>query len=194
MYKPTIDLLLQRIAGSAITVSTARGQGPTGTMQAGVDFLYPPGVVAKFNEAESAASYLSILDVECERLQKSLPFGTKEDGTIHGQYWGSARKFLNIFLLECTLSRYVCESYENLPLLEAWLEVPLDSIVGEHLTAEEENRSPPFCLRWNTIKGLSKEDSNRYQQLAQLVADRRQMPRVHLDLLYLAYPGKVEKQ
>lgn len=193
MTKSRTELLLQRIAGTAITVSTARGQGPTGTMKAGVDFLYPPALLARFNESKNPASYLSTLDFETEKLRKTLPICIRKDGTIHGQYWATARKFLNIFLLECTLNRYVCEQYENLALLERWLEVPLDSIVGEHLSQEEENREPRFCLMWNTIKDLSKANSDRYQELAQIVADRKQMPRVHLDLLYLAYTEAVEQ-
>ncbi len=191
----TIDWLLMRVAGAGITSSTTRGQGPSGTMDAAVKFLYSPKLIGAFNEANSVASFSDVLDDKTEELRKALPSPcTRKDGDINGGYWGSARKFLNIFLLDCVLNRCLCDCYNNLITIEPWLEVPLDGYVGMGLTSEKENLDPICLLKWRTIIGLKKQDSDSFQCLAQRVANRMHIPRAHLDLLYLAYKKDVPRQ
>jgi hypothetical protein len=160
-------------------------------MATAVKFLYEPSLLADFDQVGSADSFVQLLNVQTDRLRVLLPSEQRTDGSIRGGHWGSARKFLNIFLFECTLNRYLCESYENIPSLEPWLEVPLDSYVGNGLVGEPENRAARDPLRWETIIGLDKDVSDRIQGIAQVVATRMKIYRVHLDLYYLRYPDTV---
>jgi hypothetical protein len=62
------------------------------------------------------------------------------------------------------------------------LEVPLDSYVGKGLLSEREAEGS--ALIWRTIAGLTPATHERFQQLAQKVADRKKITRVHLDVYY----------
>jgi len=184
VLKPDLELLLQRIAGSGISPSAAQNQGPPLTMKSAHVFLFRPCLIQEFSQTNSPEAFRELLDKQTEELRLYLPPGTNKNGTPRGQHWGSARKFLNIFLFECTLNRYLCDHYENLHNLEPWLEVPLDSFVGNGLALDAENKAR---LQWVSIVGLEKETSDQFQAVAQLVAKRENIYRVHLDLYYLRY-------
>jgi hypothetical protein len=177
------ELLLQRIAGSGISPSAAQNQGPPGTLRSAQEFLFRPSLIEGFSQADTPESFRDMLDKQTDELRLSLPLGKNKNGTPRGRHWGSARKFLNIFLFECTLNRYLCNHYKNLHKLEPWLEVPLDSLVGNGLAHEKEGKT----LQWVSIIGLEKEASDQFQKVAQLVANKMNTYRVHLDLYYLRY-------
>lgn len=165
-----MELMLARAAKGSVGPSTARGMGPPGTIAAAKNFLM------NFNlqkiKTGSEKSFRSSLDKSTALLQYSLPKGAR--------YWGSSRKFLNIYLRNCLYNRYICEEY-GLKQLESWLEVPLDSHVGKGLLLEKHGANLP---RWKTVIGLTGEVSRQYQDVAQVVAKENGVARVHLDLLY----------
>jgi hypothetical protein len=74
---------------------------------------------------------------------------------------------------------YLREAYK-LNLAEHLLEVPLDSLTGEALWEASEKQLP----RWKTIRGLTRQVSDAYQDVASLVAADREIARVHLDALW----------
>ncbi len=183
---PDLELLLQRLTDS-VSPSAAQKQGPPLTMKSAHVFLFRPSLIQGFSQTNSPEAFRELLDKQTEELRLYLPLGTNKNGTPRGQHWGSARKFLNIYLFECTLNRYLCDHYKGLHNLEPWLEVPLDSLVGNGLAGEPENNDPSNRLQWGTIIRLEKKASDRFQEVAQNVAKRMNIYRVHLDLYYLRY-------
>ena len=98
----------------------------------------------------------------------------------NAQHWGSARKFFNIYVRGALYNQYLCQHFD-LSALEPWLEVPLDSHVAKGLRGEPEGKGLP---RWNTVIGLTRQDSDAYQAVASEVAERKGFARVHLDVIY----------
>ena len=170
MNKKFIALMKKRAGNGSVGPSTAWGMGPPGTIKAAKKFLHNFNL--KSVNARNEASFLKKLDKATEKLRRSLPCG--------GRYWGSSRKFLNIFLRNCLYNRYLCDYY-RLGHLEAWLEVPLDSHVAKGLKFPNEGRDLP---RWKTVIGLTPEVSSKFQEVATRVAKRRKVARIHLDNLY----------
>jgi hypothetical protein len=170
MHNKLVALMQKRAGNSSVGPSTARGMGPPGTIDAAKDFFH------KFNirsiKARSKTTFLLKLDQTTAELMGQLPNG--------GQYWGSSRKFLNIFLRNCLYNKYLNEHYQ-LDTLEDWLEVPLDSHVGKGLKLENEGKCLP---RWKTVIGLTPELSSEFQEVASKVAASKKLARVHLDILY----------
>jgi len=144
--------------------------GPGGTIKSAQDWLYKmPLLRLKVNDQ---AGFQSVLDQSTEELQNALPFD--------GQHWGSARKFLNIFLRSVVYNKYLCEYY-GISHIEPWLEVPLDSHVAKGLGEEAGGENLP---KFRTVISLKKEDNKNYQDFALIVAEKEGTQRVHLDLLY----------
>ncbi len=170
MNKEFIALLQKRIGSTSIGPSTARGMGPTGTIQVARLFLQEFDLQAI--KARSESSFRINLELATKALKDCLP--------QKAQHWGSSRKFLNIFLRNCLYNRFICDHY-GLEKLEPWLEVPLDSHVAKGLMLE---RGSEVLPRWGTVIGLKPEDSNSFQEFAHIVADRKNISRIHLDLLY----------
>lgn len=170
MKPELIKALHRRIASTSIGASTARGMGPGGTVPAARRFLADLSL-ARFR-CRSAGSFQRTLDRVTDEYVKELPRGAR--------HWGSARKFLNIFLRHVVYSRYLCEEY-RLAHIVPWLEVPLDSHTALGLRGERGGSSLP---RWRTVIGLDAATSRRYQDFAAEVASRMGCERVHLDLLY----------
>lgn len=170
MNKDFLALLQNRIASTSVGPSTARGMGPEGTVDVARDFLrgIDLGEIMKFNRA----SFQAKLDDLTEGLRASLP--------RKARYWGSSRKFLNIFLRGVLYNRYLCERYD-LYKLEPWLEVPLDSHVAKGLHLEKDSEVLP---KWRTVIGLSPDENGIFQEFAETIASLRSTCRVHLDLWY----------
>ncbi len=165
-----LQLLQRRVASIAVGPSTARRMGPAGTIRAARSFLANldlPGL-----SSVAAADYPCFLDHITDDFVRALPHGAR--------FWGSARKFLNIFLRDVFYTRQFCEAWP-FSHLEAALEVPLDSHVALGLGSEPEGKLLPG---WQTIIGLKAPVSARFQNVAAAVAQRRGFARVHLDLLY----------
>jgi hypothetical protein len=104
-----------------------------------------------------------VVSLDNDELRSFLPKGVR--------HWGSARRFLNIFLRGALYNRYTCEKY-GLTRLESWLEVPLDSHVAKGFLIKPEGKDLP---RWTTAVGLTREVSSAYQLVAREVAARRKL-------------------
>ncbi|HEY9707785.1 MAG TPA: hypothetical protein V6D48_06230, partial [Oculatellaceae cyanobacterium] len=117
-----IALLQRRIASTSVGPSTARGMGPRGTIKAARQFL--ADLDLRRLRKRSQSSFAAVLDSMTDELIAALP--------RKSQHWGSARKFLNIFLRGVIYNRYLCDHY-SLYRLEPWLEIPLDSHVAKGL-------------------------------------------------------------
>jgi hypothetical protein len=170
MDEKMLNLLQQRLGRTAIGASTARGMGPKGTISIARAFLQEFDL--RRVRVRSLSAYRRNLDTTTDELLAALPPG--------GRHWGSARKFVNIFIRNCAYNRFMCEAY-GLEQVEQWMEVPLDSHVAKGLIAEISDVELP---RWTTVIGLTPEVSDRWQQAAQLIADREGFCRVHLDIRY----------
>lgn len=144
--------------------------GPAGTIGAAKIFFHKFDL--RFIKARGESSFLKKLEDSTQELMSTLP--------REGQRWGSSRKFLNIFLRNCLYNKYLCEHYD-FQTLENWLEVPLDSHVGKGLKLEVDGKALP---RWKTVIGLTPELSGKYQGVANAIAHKRKIARVHLDILY----------
>lgn len=163
-------LLQQRVGSTSVGASTARGMGPAGTIQAARAFL--KSVDIKRFSVRSETAFRSVLDAVTGELLESLPRKARR--------WGAARKFLNIFLRNCTTNKYLCEHFA-LDRIERWLEVPLDSHVGKRLRKEPAGSGLP---KWKTVVGLTPEASAAFQKVATEVAAAEGVLRVHLDIKY----------
>ncbi len=170
MNKQYLQLLQKRIGSTSVGPSTARGMGPAGTIQAARKYLQGVDISRFVKRNESA--FQSELETATSELKKALPKGA--------QHWGSARKFLNIFLRNCTYNRYVCEQH-RLEKIESWLEVPIDSHVVKGLKKEGRRGDLP---RWKTVVGLTPGEHSAYQTFASEVAEREGVLRAHLDVKY----------
>lgn len=166
-----IKLIHKREATISIGPSTARGMGPKGTINAAQEFLRRIDF-EQLSNIDTKVTFAIALDNLTKDFKGSLPVG--------GQHWGSARKFLNIFLRGALYNRYLCEQYDLLRF-EPWLEVPLDSHVATGLHLEKGSDALP---RWRTVIGLLSEENQAYQNFAEEIAQANDTYRVHLDLLY----------
>ena len=140
-----ISALQGNIASRSIGASTARGMGPKGTVAAARNYL------AKLRLSRihglSEKQFKHWMNRKTIDFQSKLPRG--------GRHWGSARKFLNIFLRHVVYNRFLCEAF-NLYLIEPWLEVPLDSHVAKELRKEPEGSALPG---WKTVVGLDRKNN-----------------------------------
>jgi len=159
-------------------------------MERAQKFLSNPRIIEKFSNSKlkNAKAFRRMLDKQTEALRVSLPLVKNNNGTSKGQYWGSARKFLNIFLFECVLNKHLCRYY-RLAKLEPWLEVPLDNFVHidiceDYKIIEKFAGCDLFLPRWKGIIHLTPNDNNEFQFIASAVARITHMERVHLDLVY----------
>jgi len=168
MKKEDLRLLHNRTAYFCIGASTLWNQGAKGVLKKAREHL--KGINLKKFSKKTRKEFQRVLDKETEVLKNALPRGARN--------WGAARKALNIFLRDVLYNYHLSTEYKLRPI-EKWLEVPLDSFVATALTKTREGKDLP---RWKTIKHLTKEDSESYQEVANLVAKRKGTRRVHLDL------------
>lgn len=170
--KKLTAMLQRRLGRTAVGASTARGMGPKGTIPAARAFLQSLDL-RRFN-VKTAAAYRRRLDEVTVELQAQLPGAARD-------YWGAARKFLNIFLRDCAYNRFISEAYD-LARLEPWMEVPLDSHVAKGIKAEQP--SGYTLPRWRTVIRLMPEESDIWQDAARQIAAADGLAPVHLDLRY----------
>jgi hypothetical protein len=155
-----------RAARVAIAASSMRGKGNRGAVAAGRTFLaqlplHPFG-------ATRPKAFRTALDNATFGLVRAFPRGAR--------HWGLARKGLNIFLRECLYTVYLSNQY-SLYRAEMHFEIPLDSITGKAL----HSASDGFLPRWQTVRGLEPDVSDRFQAFATHLAGGRGYARVHLD-------------
>ena len=121
---------------------------------------------------ESEAAFLRELEIATSQLKDALPEGARK--------WGSARKFLNIFLRGCSYNKYLCSHY-RLHVLEPWLEVPLDSHVAKGLKRIAGRGNLPH---WPGVIHLTPQDSGLFQCFASKAAKNDGVNRVDLDVKF----------
>lgn len=165
-----ISALHRNIASRSIGASTGRRMGPTGTIAAAR--IYLADLDLSRIHSLSERQFKNWINKKTDDFQSKLPQG--------GGHWGSARKYLNIFLRNVVYNRFLCDTY-NLYHIEPWQEVPLDSQVARALRKEPEGSDLP---RWKTVVGLDQSMSERFQEVASKVSSRMGLYRVHLDVLY----------
>ena len=170
MNNEYIQFLRERQASISIGASTARRMGPKGTIQAARAFLMKLEI-KRFHK-KSEAAFLLELEAVTNELSASLPPVANN--------WGSARKFLNIFLRGCAYNKFLSEHYA-MHRLEPWLEVPLDSHVAKGLKKIAGRGNLP---KWPGVIHLSREDSKLFQQFSIGVAKSDGVNRVDLDVRF----------
>jgi len=171
--------LHERVASVAIGPSTIRGMGPPGTVQRARTFL------AKVRLGRFKVTSKRAFERELDRTTKaylaSLPSGAR--------HWGMARKTLNIFLRDVAYNRFLNAAH-RLDQVHKWLEVPLDSHVGNELRDCPEGEALP---RWKTVIGLTPEASAEFQVVARKVAVRMQVNPVDLDVFFWRSPAALAR-
>jgi hypothetical protein len=170
MENDFISHIQRRIAETSIAPSTLRGIGPEGTVEKAR--LYLRGIDLSDFRVRNKTTFIDVLDGQTLAMKSRLPKG--------GQYWGVARKSLNIFLREASYNRFLCDEYD-LYRLEPWLEIPLDGRVAKGLRLEREGNE---LRRWKGVIHLEKRINQQYQNVAEKVAGRLGLYRIHLDLIY----------
>lgn len=162
-----ISFYQKRVVDVSIASSTMRNQGK-GVIQEARTFLKNLSL-EKFAVA-TKAEFLALLDEETERLKATLPENAR------GQ-WGTARKALNIFLLQASLDHCLSRHYDLQKILP-FLEIPLDSYTTKHIRSLSSSKLP----RWPGVKNLKLAESNRYQDEATKIAEGRRTYSALLDL------------
>ena len=166
--KKDLRLLRERIAEQCIGPSTLRNQGAKNVLMRARTHL--KSITLKNFSKIKRSHFDKILNKETDKLKNALPLGARN--------WGAARKVLNLFIRDAVYNRHLCEAY-GLKRIERFTEVPLDSFVAKALIATKEGEELP---KWKTIKHLTKEESGKFQEVAEIVAKRNKTRRVHLDL------------
>ncbi|MGB9429523.1 MAG: hypothetical protein WCC11_06550 [Gammaproteobacteria bacterium] len=173
--KKLIKLAQKRIANISISASAARGMRPNTIGKARKYLIHLK--LSTFSNVQNENVFIKILNHRTNYLRNKLP--------KNGRKWGSARKFLNIFLEECFYNRYICKEY-GLGRLRRWLEVPLDRQVTAKLKKEQRRQRAKELPRWKGVIHLQPADNKRFQDFAKQVAQKKGkgVARVHLDLFY----------
>jgi len=161
MTTSKFDKLLKRyVIHAGIDMTVLRGKPcPPGTMQSAHNFLYD----LDLSEFRDPSTFRRLLDEKTETLRRSFP--------ATGQFWGRARKCMNIFLRNSTYSYYLRERY-TLSDVEPFLEIPLDSQVAEGLACDAKNYKIGPPPKWDAIIRLTAETNDRWQALASEIAQR----------------------
>ena len=155
-----------RTARIAVSASATRGQGG-GTVKAGREF-FRTLPLHRF-AVTSAKTFRIQLDEATDDLRRALPQRARS--------WGLARKLTNIFLRDALYTTYLCEKH-GLDVAEKFFEIPLDSITSRHLRKCAGRGVLP---RWQGVKHLKPDASDRYQTYAVELAQASGLARVHLD-------------
>lgn len=176
--------LRRRLAQTAISSSTFRNYGK-GKIDVCRKYFESERLVNEFFlTLTHKKKYKRFLDKHTNLLSKRL--SRKNSKKIN--YWGVARKSLNLFFRDLFYNKYFADRY-NIPSAfdEDYrkicnLEIPLDSYVAINLQ------------QWTGIKNLTKETNEIYQANADFIAKKMNIARIHLDLKYWRNKNKNNKQ
>jgi len=159
------------VANIAISGSTLRNQGAAGVTDTARKYLakLDLGVLKKIDNSE----YPDQLDEWTEELIQELPKRAKN--------WGTARKAINVFLVQAFLNKYLANKY-GLARFGNVLETPLDSQAASELR-KHARREEVKLPRWRGIRGLKPETSSHYQEFASEVAKKKKIARACLDMI-----------
>lgn len=165
-----ITRLQGRTAQAAIGASTLRNQGASGVVGSARKSLSKLNLW-KFGKA-NRLTFPKLLDDATNNTMNCFP--------IDAQNWGAARKAANIFLRDACYNYDLC-CYFGLARIRRWLEIPLDKDVAKCLHHEQGGSNLP---KWTGLKKLTPVASREYQDIASIVARRRRVARVDLDVYY----------
>ena len=157
------------VANIAISGPTLRNQGAKGVVKTARAFLAELDL-SVFCRIETH-QYSEQLDNWTEELKKRLPEGARN--------WGTARKALNVFLVQVFMNKYLAKEY-GLTKFSDVLETPLDSKATSKLRKLAGRGQLP---RWYSIKRLKSKDSLRYQEFASVYAKKQGIPRACIDIM-----------
>ena len=160
-----LEMVQHRAARAAVSAFATRGQGASGVVACGRDFMALLEL-GRFGTRDPKA-FRGELDRATRALQRALPEAASS--------WGLARKLLNIFLRDCLYTIYLQNAY-SLGRAESFFEVPLDSITAKRIFKED-----PEIPRWPGVKRVDRKLSAAYQEAAFLIAGQLGLHRVHLD-------------
>ena len=170
MQKQDFFELMQRYeANISIGGPTLRNQGAEGVAEAAREFLSALNL-SELNKIKPA-NYPRILEKWTDDLKQKLPEGAKN--------WGTARKAINVFMVQVFLNKYLAKEY-GLGKFKDVLETPLDSYAADGLKKIAGGEQLP---KWGTIKRLTTKSSKDYQECASQVAQQKGLNRACLDII-----------
>ena len=170
-----IRRLHRRIAQISVGASALRNQGAGGIVKICRDYFENSIDLTEFKTEVESGNFDAYLNRNTNQLIKKFP--------ENGKSWGAARKGLNLFFREVVYNFYLAnflgiptDRQGNEKFLEH-LEIPLDKDVATGLTHKFSE-----LPRWKSIRELTLEESNAYQEYALIYARELKVPRIHLDL------------
>jgi len=157
--KDLVKTVQEYLAATCIGPSTLRKQGAPDVIQTARDYL--AGLdLGRFARVKTPAQYVGTIDeitLQLVAAFKKLPELTKK-----APRWGAARKSINLFMRE-TCYNHTIRRANNLARLEPWMEIPLDSLVGNTLRSQPGGHVLP---KWPGLIGLDAATNAKYQTFA----------------------------
>lgn len=173
-----LDKNRKRLSTVCVGPSTLRGQGGQ-ILQVSRNYFYTISLNDFFKNLPHPDKFNRFLDKHTDALLQEF----RKNGC---NSFGAARKGLNLYFRDVVYNKFISDYY-NLPKdlndlndTIKHLEVPLDSFVGNGIYNNAESLVP----KWKTIIGLTKAQSDIFQNAALTIAKRNKISRVHLDLLF----------
>jgi hypothetical protein len=157
-----------RAARIAVGASTVRGRGNRGAVEAAREYFCQ----LDLRRFANARGFVEALDQATNELRFALP--------PRARHWGLARKLLNIFLRDCLYLKDLNAVY-RLDRVEAYLELPLDSITARALKKAEGRGKLPA---WPGVKRIKEPIYTLFQSAATSQAKARGVSRVNLDAIW----------
>jgi hypothetical protein len=164
-----LRLVQHRVANVAIGPSTLRNQGASGVNNAARRFLASLDL-RELSRIEPA-DYPRLLARWTGALVEQLPTRARK--------WGTARKAINVFMVEVFLNRFLAGEY-GLDRFGDVLETPLDSEANKHMKRLGGQGQLPG---WYGIVRLTPADSESFQTYASALAAKYELRRATLDLI-----------
>lgn len=171
-----INKIKRRVAQVSIGASAIRNQGAPDLIRISRDYFEDDIDLKVFRRKLNSKTYTHYLDELTNELRNKYP--------KKGRSWGAARKALNLFFRDVVYNRYLSDyleipndSTKNNDFLKN-LEVPLDKDVAKGLRIIF-NDLP----KWQSIRKLTKKESDAYQIKALEYANNLGTARIHLDLI-----------
>jgi hypothetical protein len=173
-----LQLMQRYVANIAISGTTLRNQGAKDVTKEARNFL----AVLDLSELKTIQpqKYLETLNTWTHKLKNKLPAGA--------QNWGTARKAINVFMVQVFLNTFLSKEY-GVKKFKDVLETPLDSYAQKELKRANQKIQLP---KWDSIKSLTEEKSNAYQQCALEVANQRGICRACADIVLWRPEGVIE--
>lgn len=172
-------LLHRRLSQVSIGASAIRSQGSGGLIKILRDYFFDEIDLQEFKIVlKNEMEYKMFLDKHTLVILERFPENAKS--------WGAARKGLNLFLRDIVYNRFFStifslpNDFTEFNEMIKFMEVPLDKEVAFGLISDSKGKLP----KWKTIKGLSPEISELFQNQASVISESENIARINLDLKY----------